>query len=37
MSELPITELLQAWQRDEPGAGDALARQVYDVLRATAM
>ncbi|CDF63399.1 probable RNA polymerase ECF-type sigma factor RpoE [Xanthomonas citri pv. fuscans] len=37
MSELSITELLQAWQRDEPGAGDALARQVYDVLRATAM
>ncbi|NIJ78424.1 RNA polymerase sigma factor (TIGR02999 family) [Xanthomonas campestris] len=37
MSELPITELLQAWQRDIPGASDALARQVYEVLRATAL
>ncbi|MBB4129863.1 ECF-type sigma factor EcfK [Xanthomonas sp. 3075] len=37
MSELPITELLQAWQREEPGAADALARQVYEALRETAM
>ncbi|MBB4129865.1 hypothetical protein GGR62_000609 [Xanthomonas campestris] len=30
MSELPITELSQAWQRAEPGAANALARQVYN-------
>ncbi|KAB7764190.1 ECF-type sigma factor EcfK [Xanthomonas maliensis] len=37
MSELPITDLLQAWQRDVPGAGDRLADQVYTVLRQTAL